>query len=278
MASRPGTDGDALQRVSTLVEVGSLDTVYRDVYLERARAVLGEVLSLDGFRRLQQEQVELAQLPLTIGRAVEKADWPRVKELSGRSQALRQALEGKGSLIEAARDVYAVTDVKLDPFSPGLQPFISLPTKESVGAPDACRREAGRARTDGCGVAGFLQRAPGSVSGPRRGRLGAAGGCGSRQHGRGRPTVGRGGLEARRHEASGEARRHPDGGRGGPDGQACVATDRALDSGAGAAIRGPLRLLLRRLHHPRTAARTGAPPPGIAEWSSPRSASTRGIR
>jgi hypothetical protein len=116
--------------VSTLVELGRLDTVYRDVYLERARALLGEVLSLDDFRRLHQQQAELAQLPLTIGRAVEKADWPQVKELSGRSQAIRQELEGKRSVIEAAQDVYAVTDVRLDPFSPGLQPFISLPTKD----------------------------------------------------------------------------------------------------------------------------------------------------
>ena len=60
---------------------------------------------------------------------MEKADWPRVKELSDRGQALRRTAEGRRREMEAARGVYAVTDVRLDPFSPGLQPFIRLAGK-----------------------------------------------------------------------------------------------------------------------------------------------------
>ena len=124
------TDGDPLSLVSTLTEVGTLDTVYRDVYLERARALLTGVLPLEEFRQVEHQKAELAMLPLMIGRALEKADWSRIKELSSRSEVLRQTVEGKARQIPLAQAVYAVTDVRLDPFSPGLQPFTGFAAKD----------------------------------------------------------------------------------------------------------------------------------------------------
>jgi hypothetical protein len=128
--AKASTGGDPLRVVSTLIETGNLDTVYRDVYLERARTLPGGVLSLESFQLVEQQQAELAELPLMIARALDKANWPLVKELSARTEALRQAVEGKRGFLETAREVYAVTDVRLDPFSPGLQPFIRLPAKD----------------------------------------------------------------------------------------------------------------------------------------------------
>jgi hypothetical protein len=113
-----------------LIEMGTVDTVYRDVYLDRARTLLGGALSLDDFLHLVQQQAELGELPLAIARAVDKANWVLVKELSGRGQAIRRTVEDKHGLIETAREIYAVTDVRLDPFSPGLQRFVHLPTKD----------------------------------------------------------------------------------------------------------------------------------------------------
>ena len=54
MTSKARTDGDPLQVVSTLIEAGHLDTVYRDVYLDRARVLLGGALPLDTFQRLEE--------------------------------------------------------------------------------------------------------------------------------------------------------------------------------------------------------------------------------
>ena len=130
MTSKARTGGDPLQMVSALIEAGHLDTVYRDVYLDRARVLLGEVLSFDTFQRFEQQKAELARIPVVIGRAMDKANWPEVKELSERARALRQAVEGKQGAIETARAVYAVSDVRLDPFSPGLGPFVALPTRD----------------------------------------------------------------------------------------------------------------------------------------------------
>jgi len=124
MATNSVLDGDALAVVPVLIETGDVDTVYRDIYLDRARTLLGAVLSPEEFERVEQLRGQLATLPLQVGRAVEHGNWPLVKELTGRIQALRQTTQQKGPAMAVARDVYAVTDVKLDPFSPGLQQFV----------------------------------------------------------------------------------------------------------------------------------------------------------
>jgi hypothetical protein len=116
-----------------LIDLGAVDTVYRDVYLDRAKTMLGAALSIDEFRRLVQEQAQLAELPLAIRRAMEQGNWQAVKDLSARAQTIRDAVEAKRGLIEMAREVYAATDVKLDPFSPGLHPFVRLPGKDLSG-------------------------------------------------------------------------------------------------------------------------------------------------
>ena len=129
MTAKAATSVDPLGLVSALIQVGNADTVYRDAYLQRAGTLMAGVLSVEEFRSIEQQTAELATLPLTIGRALEKGDWPTVKELSTRTASLRQAVEAKRRQIEAARGVYAVTDVKLDPFSPGLRPFTRLSEK-----------------------------------------------------------------------------------------------------------------------------------------------------
>src|SRR4029453_7492137 len=129
MTAKAATSVEPLGLVSALIQIGNADTVYRDVYLQRAGTLMAGVLPVEEFRSIEQQTAELATLPLTIGRALEKGDWPTVKELSTRTASLRQAVEAKRRQIEAARGVYAVTDVKLDPFSPGLRPFTRLSEK-----------------------------------------------------------------------------------------------------------------------------------------------------
>src|SRR5215813_512890 len=116
--------------VPKLIEIGNVDTVYRDVYLQRSRTLLAGVFSVDDFRGVEQQTAELATVPLTIGRALEKNDWSTVKELSERADMMRRRVEDKRRQMEMARGVYAVTDVKLDPFSPGLRPFTRHSEKE----------------------------------------------------------------------------------------------------------------------------------------------------
>lgn len=136
MAQRANSAAGPVALVSALIEAGNVDTVYRDVYLARARALLAGVLPPEEFERRETWQAELGTLTLSIARAVEKGDWPQVKELSERSQAIREALARDRNLADTARAVYAVTDVKLDPFSPGLQPFTGTAARDLRGFRD----------------------------------------------------------------------------------------------------------------------------------------------
>jgi hypothetical protein len=133
MASKTGAKVDPLGLVSELIDTGTVDTVYRDVYLRRARTLLAGVFSSEEYRRIEAEKTELATMPVVLGRALEKGDWPRVKELSSRGEALRRSVGASQRQVEVARGVYAVTDVKLDPFSPGLLPFTGISGKALPG-------------------------------------------------------------------------------------------------------------------------------------------------
>jgi hypothetical protein len=128
--TRTAVSADPLEVVAALVETGIVDTVYRDVYLHRARTLMAGVLPVEEFRRLEHDKADLAALPVAIGRALDRAEWGRVKELSSRGEALRRAAEGHRREMEAARTVYAVTDVRLDPFSPGLLQFTRLAARD----------------------------------------------------------------------------------------------------------------------------------------------------
>jgi hypothetical protein len=116
--------------MTALIDIGNIDTVYRDAYVERARSLLAPVLSLEEFHRLERERAVLVELPVTIAHALETANWPMVKELSQRAQALKHVLDDKGALLQTARSVYDVRDIRLDPFSPGLHSFTRIPARE----------------------------------------------------------------------------------------------------------------------------------------------------
>ena len=116
--------------MAALIEAGNIDTVYRDVYLDRARTVLAPMLSLEDFHRLEQERAALTELPLTIARALDNANWSLVKQLSERVQTLKRAIDDKGGVLETARSIYDARDVRLDPFSPGLAPFTRTANRE----------------------------------------------------------------------------------------------------------------------------------------------------
>jgi hypothetical protein len=74
-----------------------------------------------------------------------------VKELSQRAETVKHAIDDKGGLLQTARSVYDVRDVRLDPFSPGLQPFTRIP-----------QRELATLRARVVGLLGELQRADGA--------------------------------------------------------------------------------------------------------------------
>jgi hypothetical protein len=123
-------DNAANSLMTALIDAGNIDTVYRDVYLDRARTFLAPVLSLEEFHCLEQHPAALAALPAAIAHALETANWSLVKELSQRAQLLKRTLDDKAALLQTAQSVYDVRDIRLDPFSPGLQSFTRIPARD----------------------------------------------------------------------------------------------------------------------------------------------------
>ena len=111
---------DPLATVRRLVHVSRGDTVYRDIYLERAATLLVPLVSLEYYRGRESMRQELETVIRKNVIALERGDWPLVRELTGRARELKQALEINEELLKVAQEVYEPEDLVLDPFSPGL--------------------------------------------------------------------------------------------------------------------------------------------------------------
>jgi len=112
---------DVLRVISLLLDLCKSDTVYRDLYLKRARKLLESDLSPSKYTQLIQDQKALLRLPEEIRKAMEQGEWERVKETSARLNALRRILEENHLQMELGHMVYESSPPLLDPFSPGLQ-------------------------------------------------------------------------------------------------------------------------------------------------------------
>ena len=97
---------DTLQVISQIREAGRTDTVYRDLYQQRARVFFAPLLPYPEYLRLEEDKVSIDNLLRQNRAAVERGEWSKVKELSGRIRALRQIVEGKRSLLELGQALY----------------------------------------------------------------------------------------------------------------------------------------------------------------------------
>ncbi len=107
--------------VSSLIEVGRIDTLCRDLYLQRAAEFLRPQLSFDDYRLLQRMQVEMASLPNKIRNAMESGQWRQVQELSEKHRMMTADADRKRLLQNLGKAVYEGEEIPIDPFSPGMQ-------------------------------------------------------------------------------------------------------------------------------------------------------------
>lgn len=115
--NRPGTG--VLAVIERLLQAGTLDTVYRDLYLVRARTLFEPVLSPADYAALRDREAALEHILRESRLAVERLEWVRVLHLSERGQALRSLLVERAAELSTARRVYGTPEFTLDPFSPG---------------------------------------------------------------------------------------------------------------------------------------------------------------
>jgi hypothetical protein len=112
-------DTNATKAVGLLIEVANADTVYRDLYLRRARQLLSVALDESAYRAIGSTEKEIEDLMRRSRSAVLQRDWDQAAKLSAQADGLRQRKTAMGQLAAIGKDVYDADTVAFDPFSPG---------------------------------------------------------------------------------------------------------------------------------------------------------------
>ena len=112
-------DTNATKAVGLLIEAANADTVYRDLYLRRARQLLSATLDESAYRAIGSTEKEIEDLMRRSRSAVLQRDWDQAANLSAQADSLRQRKTAMGQLAAIGKDVYDADTVAFDPFSPG---------------------------------------------------------------------------------------------------------------------------------------------------------------
>lgn len=127
------TEASELQVIRRLTEVAKADTVYRDLYLQRASARLTALLPKAEYEQLKVQDTTVENLLAQARRAVDRQEWTQVQELTARATALRDLLAKKKGEMALAQEVFAAPDVVIDPFSPGFNTLFGAGGRGTAG-------------------------------------------------------------------------------------------------------------------------------------------------
>jgi hypothetical protein len=113
-----------LQRVRDLATAALVDTLYRDLFLERAVNKLRGVFPESAYRDAGGIESRIAMLLAESRRAVDRQDWAKVKATSAQVTQLRAELQQATANLEIAKQVYEAPPVAVDPLCVELQPLL----------------------------------------------------------------------------------------------------------------------------------------------------------
>ncbi|MGH7810415.1 MAG: hypothetical protein ACREP5_09085, partial [Candidatus Binatia bacterium] len=99
-------DASTIKTVGLLVDVAKLDTVYRDIYLRRARQLLSSTLNESAYRAIGSNEKEIDDLMRRSRTATLHRDWAQAAELSGRIDDLHQRMATMRNLAAIGKEVY----------------------------------------------------------------------------------------------------------------------------------------------------------------------------
>lgn len=118
------------QVISNLLEVSKLDTLYRDLYFQRARELMGTLLSNIAYTSAKENAALLGVRERQLRVAVERGDWARTGELTERVRKTRESVAAARDSMGLAESVYdQLADIPIDPFSPGFYVFLQGSTE-----------------------------------------------------------------------------------------------------------------------------------------------------
>src|SRR5215813_11745859 len=86
------------QTVSGLVEISELDTLYRDLYLTRARGLMDGIMSYASYVYIKDGLASLDFVERQLRAAVQRGDWERTTELTQRVRSIKQSGEKRQTI------------------------------------------------------------------------------------------------------------------------------------------------------------------------------------
>jgi len=114
----------AAQTVSRLLDIGKLDTLYRDLYFQRAHELMEPMFSYATYARMKEGLASLAWVEQQLRAAVGRGDWSKTRELTDQIRGTQAAATTNGEWIKLGEALYDTADIPIDPFSPGLHVFV----------------------------------------------------------------------------------------------------------------------------------------------------------
>src|SRR5688572_4335815 len=89
------TSSAEVSLILRLLEAGNVDTLYRDLYLQRAHALMSDLLPHSEYLRLKYSKVNIDDLLRQVAPVLERQDWVKVKQLTGRIRRFCEAIKVK---------------------------------------------------------------------------------------------------------------------------------------------------------------------------------------
>jgi len=118
---------NTLITVGRLVEMSKLDTLYKDLYLQRARTLLEPIISRGSYLTLKENGAQIPWVEQQLRSSIERGDWKRANDLTQRLRHLRANLVSGSDAAKLAESVYEhAADVTIDQFSSGLNVFLGV--------------------------------------------------------------------------------------------------------------------------------------------------------
>ena len=126
----PAKEESNKEKVLKFIELSELDTLYRDIYLERARGLMNPVLSSDAYFYIRDRIASLGVVEGQLRGVVQRGDWARTKELSERVKAIKK-LKERGEDLKLGEAIYdKLAKIPIDPFEPGFNAFFERPVEK----------------------------------------------------------------------------------------------------------------------------------------------------
>ena len=116
---------NTLTTVARLCEVSALDTLFKDLYLQRARALLSTVFSRGSYDAFKQNSAQIPCVEQQLRASVERSEWQRVSQLTERLRELRASVAAGSQTSKLGETVYEqAADVPIDVFASGFNVLV----------------------------------------------------------------------------------------------------------------------------------------------------------